>query len=214
MCARGCLPLTAMNACSLPPLPCPCLPIVHLCDRCNPAPTRGVSPEVARRAPDSLLLLWSVNLSASLLAASSSPSPVLACLLVCLSTSRHALSRSLCDPPHTDPPSKLKRCRDSPSACCRLIVRMHNHAMLSHPRPPFAADERYYEWAGSILSAEPLFGESNLVLLPDSFLRPAPGKPSCACLRMRLAARPSVRLRTGVFGTSSVCRCCSASSGN
>eukprot|EP00802_Teleaulax_amphioxeia_P016473 Tamp_16593.p1 GENE.Tamp_16593~~Tamp_16593.p1 ORF type:complete len:220 (+),score=13.54 Tamp_16593:644-1303(+) len=38
-------------------------------------------------------------------------------------------------------------------------------------------DERYYEWAGSILSAEPLFGESNLVLLPDSFLRPAPGLP-------------------------------------
>ena len=36
---------------------------------------------------------------------------------------------------------------------------------------------RYYEWAGSVLSAEALFGESNLVLLPDSLVQPAPGLP-------------------------------------
>ena len=34
-----------------------------------------------------------------------------------------------------------------------------------------------FEWAGSILSAEPLFAERNLVLLPDSYLRENADQP-------------------------------------
>ncbi len=43
-------------------------------------------------------------------------------------------------------------------------------------------DPQYHEWAGSVRSAAPLFGERNVVLLPDSVLHQAPDNPVLAAI--------------------------------
>ncbi len=51
-------------------------------------------------------------------------------------------------------------------------------------------DDRNYEWAGSILSAEREFDEQNVVFLPDSFLVGRPDLPVLPTMKQHLGASP------------------------